>query len=405
MMADPRPIAEAVDFLRSKARLPTKTWTDLWQGQHARGFVVAGVVKDGLLADIQSELTKALEQGSTFRDFKKGFGEILDKWEWEPKQGRGWRARVIFDTNIRSAHAAARWDRMKAAQKTRPFLRYSAVLDERTREDHKAWHGTILPMTDAWWETHYPPNGWYCRCTVQQLSQRDLDRRKLSVSEPPQTDLETRSVRRSDGTDVAVQVPAGIDTGFAHNVGIANSGRAVDRQLLEGAAPFPPLHVPGGSVPADAGLLSVRRTPVVRANVGTEETAVRNALQRVIGKGDERILVDPVGGRVRLNQALADHLLEDAGRLDGRQDFFPLLPVLVEDPQEIWAGFVTDARTGKVLMRRRYVNLIQDRRKRSFVFVADQTGGSFTGLTLLRGGVTNLGRARTGLRLFAKLGE
>ncbi|MEN8721858.1 MAG: phage minor head protein [Alphaproteobacteria bacterium] len=403
-MADPRPITEAVDFLRTKARLPTRKWTDLWQGQHARGFVVAGVVKDGLLADIQGELVKALEDGRSFDSFKKDFGAILDKWKWEPEQGRGWRARVIFDTNIRTAHAAARWDRMKAAQKRRPFLRYSAVLDERTREDHKAWHGTILPITDAWWETHYPPNGWYCRCTVQQLSQRDLDRRGLSVSQPPQGALESRSIRRSDGGDpVPVQVPKGIDTGFAHNVGIANSGRAQAVRLDSDATRFPKLTVPGGNVPKKPGALAIRTSGVNRNMIGKDEAALRKALQQVIGKDPSRVLTDPIGGRVILDQRIVDHMLEDPARIDGRQFYFGMIPDLVERPQEIWAGFVTDASTGRVSLRKRYVSLFQDKNKRSFGLVADQQGSEFRNLTLFRGDPTNLLGLRVGLRLFSEL--
>ena len=43
-------------------------------------------------------------------------------------------------------------------------LRYVAVLDARTRPEHRAWHGLILPIDHPLWDTHYPPNGWGCRC-------------------------------------------------------------------------------------------------------------------------------------------------------------------------------------------------------------------------------------------------
>ena len=40
------PFEEAIGFLRDKIRLPKRRWTDLWEGQHARGFVIAGAVQE-----------------------------------------------------------------------------------------------------------------------------------------------------------------------------------------------------------------------------------------------------------------------------------------------------------------------------------------------------------------------
>ena len=36
------PFAEQIDFFRSKLNLPTESWTDIWQSEHDRAFVVAG---------------------------------------------------------------------------------------------------------------------------------------------------------------------------------------------------------------------------------------------------------------------------------------------------------------------------------------------------------------------------
>ena len=37
------------------------------------------------------------------------------------------------------------------------------------RPEHAALHGVTLPVTDTFWETYYPPNGWNCQCTVVQV--------------------------------------------------------------------------------------------------------------------------------------------------------------------------------------------------------------------------------------------
>lgn len=209
------PFEEAVTFFREKIRMPTHTWTDVWQRMNGRAFVVAGTVKDELIADFQEAVAKGLEEGTTLADFRKDFDRIVAKHGWQYKGERGWRSRVIFNTNMRTAYQAGRWQQIQRLKRRRPWLRYSAVLDDRTRPEHRGWHGIVLSADDEWWNTYYPPNGWNCRCTVQQLSQRDLDRRGET---PAPAGPEMPPVRKKAGGRI-VEVPQGIDPGWAYNVG------------------------------------------------------------------------------------------------------------------------------------------------------------------------------------------
>lgn len=52
----------------------------------------------------------------------------------------------------------------------KPYLHYVAIMDNRVRDSHKAFHGLILPKDDPFWDDNYPPNGFNCRCKVQALS-------------------------------------------------------------------------------------------------------------------------------------------------------------------------------------------------------------------------------------------
>ena len=101
-----------------------------------------------------------------------------------------------------------------------PYLRYVHVDPELTqrwsRHEHAAWHGVILPVDHEWWKTHYPPNGWNCRCYARSLSERDLVRYGWTVSaEAPESVNVIKFVRGRP-----IETPAGIDPGFAYNVGI-----------------------------------------------------------------------------------------------------------------------------------------------------------------------------------------
>ncbi|MEQ8318757.1 MAG: phage minor head protein [Rhodospirillales bacterium] len=401
-MADAAPkgvaFQEAIDFYKQKVGLPTRTWTDLWEGMHARAFVVAGAVKAELIADFHNAVTRAIAEGRTLNDFRKDFDAIVARHGWSYKGARGWRSGVIYNTNMRMAHSAGRWQQAQRLKDRRPYLRYIAVQDSRTRPEHMAWHDTILPVDHPHWHTHTPPNGWNCRCTFQTLSESDLKRRGLDVTDPPEVEIETREINTPSGK-ASVRVPKGIDTGFGYNVGEAAFGRGADLVAMERHGPWEALSVPGGNRPAAPGRLT---SVAPRASLGPRaqgEDGLRSTLRSALG-ADEKIFTDPIGGRVSVGQALVDHMLGDPTRLDGREAYFPLIPELIETPAEIWAGFAASRVSGRVSLRRRYVKLLDMGRNQTLGLVADLDGGYFSGITFFRGNARNVAALRAGLRIF-----
>ena len=178
---------EAIDYFTAKVKLPTNAWTDLWQEQHTKAFVVAGAVKRELLEDFNTAIASALKNGTTLADFRKDFDSIVKKHGWTYKGNRGWRSRVIFETNMRTAYAAGRWQQIERTKKLRPYLEYVDAGDDRVRPKHRAWNGLVYPVDHEFWLTHYPPNDWGCRCRVKTLSERDVRKRGLTISKemPP----------------------------------------------------------------------------------------------------------------------------------------------------------------------------------------------------------------------------
>ena len=71
---------------------------------------------------------------------------------------------------------------MQRNVKRRPYWEYVAVLDSRTRPEHRALNGTVLPADDPFWKTHKPPLGFRCRCTVVNHTKESLAREGLTVS-------------------------------------------------------------------------------------------------------------------------------------------------------------------------------------------------------------------------------
>lgn len=261
------PPEDAIAFLDAKGYRTSVRWTDTWQDEHASAFTVAKVAKIDLLREIHVSLIDAMATGQTFESWKAELEPKLAAAGWwgrvvdpeltgtdQPVTIGPRRLRTIYDTNLRMARATALWGRIWAGRDLRPFLRYSAVMDRRTRPQHRLWHAIVLPVEHPFWQTHFPPNGWNCRCTVVQLSERDLARRGLTITTEAELTARgfgsatTQFWRRGANGDAGrvVVVPQGIDPGFAYNPGTARARLGVERaaESLTRAAGVPGLIEP-----------------------------------------------------------------------------------------------------------------------------------------------------------------
>ena len=194
------PPAEAIEHFRAKGFHVGFDWRDTAAGEHLRSFTVAKAMKLDVLQDIRGGVDAALAEGLSFRQFQERLEPLLRAKGWWGRQklidpltgkerevqlGSPRRLRIIYDTNLRMAHAKGHWERIERTAAEAPWLRYVAVLDGRTRPEHMEWHGTVLRFDHPFWETHYPPNGWRCRCLVQQLSDEELEDFGFSPSGGP----------------------------------------------------------------------------------------------------------------------------------------------------------------------------------------------------------------------------
>jgi hypothetical protein len=404
------PFREQIAYFAQKLNLPTGHWTDIFHGEHARAFVVAGANRDAIVEDFRASLTKVTDEGMAYDQFLKDFDRIVETHGWSYRGGRNWRSRVIYQTNVATSWAAGRYKQMTdpAVRSYMPYWRYrhcDTVVHPRLQ--HLAWNGLVLPWDDGWWQTHYPPNGWGCHCWVEPLSRRDLARLGKTGPDPaPAINWTERRINTPTGP-VTMKVPEGIDPGWGYNVGEAAWGRSEQALLMEQAAAWRPTEVPRRAAEANAPPLpdlpvdaprAALAHPVPRGDV----TALRAALRRAIG-GDAADFTDPRGEPVRITQAVADHVIEAPDkRWDGREAFWPLIPELVTDPAEVWVDFAGNAASGRVAVRRRYVKVIKLGKVRSLGLVADAVDGYWVALTLFRGKPDYADTLRTGVRLWER---
>ena len=228
------PFAEQIEFFRSKLNLPSASWTELWHEGHDVGFVVAGAMRDDLLSDLRGAVDQAIAEGTTLETFRGEFDAIVAKHGWSYNGGRDWRTRVIYDTNLRTSYAAGRYQQLQDITDRRPYWRYRhSHASEHPRPEHLAWDGLVLRHDNPWWSTHYTPNGWGCKCYVEALNERDLKRLgKSGPDSAPRVAYRTVTVGERGPSPRTVEVPEGIDPGWAYAPGESVVGESV-RQRLE----------------------------------------------------------------------------------------------------------------------------------------------------------------------------
>ncbi|WP_085299262.1 phage minor head protein [Cognaticolwellia mytili] len=227
------PFQESIDFFKNKLNIPTERWNDVWRDGHNSGFMVAGALKDDLLNDFRQAVDRAIAEGKSISWFQKEFKNITAKHGWSHTGDANWRSNIIYNTNMRQAYNAGRFEQLQNF----PFWEYQHGDSRQPRALHLSWHTLVLPKDDPWWQTHFPSNGWGCKCRVRGRSARYLKRKGITVDKAPNngiwewTDKATGEVHK---------IPKGIDPSFDY----APRKSTVVKQQKQLAKKKAPVHVP-----------------------------------------------------------------------------------------------------------------------------------------------------------------
>jgi SPP1 gp7 family putative phage head morphogenesis protein len=351
------PFNEAARFFQAKLNIPTARWDDLWQGQHAKGFMVAGAIRAELLADFRAAIEKSVAGGMTLHEFREQFDTIVQKHGWSYNGGRNWRSALIYDTNVTTAYQAGRWQQFVESGATHLMYRHAdGVLHPRPL--HVALHGTVRPIDDPFWKTHYPPNGWGCKC------------RAVIADAEEET-----------GVPASASDPKTIDKGWAYNVGEAGFGSPA-----EWAPDQPDKWLPLGRDFADdwETLGLPKRLPkAATATLPGSETLTREAMvdavKQAIGGESAFFAIDGNSAHpfvINVNaEFLGQHLKLDRGR------YLPYLREVVEQPQEVWLRFEKHAQTGKVRLGMQLLRAVETTDGKTMIMGAQVDKGMLEGWT------------------------
>jgi SPP1 gp7 family putative phage head morphogenesis protein len=244
---------EALRYLEERNSLRvTFDWRDLWQEEHAHHFTVSRLAALDVLENLRRGIIDSVAGDLSRRDFMRDLSEYMAHKGWwgertvidvvtgdavttvfDPA-----RLKLIYDTNTRQAYAAGQWERIERNRATHPYIRYITQRDSKVRDEHAQWDNITLPVEHPFWDTHLPLNGFNCRCRVVAVSRRDYERGQTPTGNPMVKTAPPERLREwtNTRTGETLQVPVGIQPGFAYNVGKARAaelGKLVDKKLTE----------------------------------------------------------------------------------------------------------------------------------------------------------------------------
>ena len=88
------------------------------------------------------------------------------------KYNRNW-LHAEYNFAVSSAQMASHWAEYQQDDEM-ANLQYRTALDDKVRPGRAALEGVTLPMSDPFWDTAFPPNGWNCRCHVIPVLKEDF---------------------------------------------------------------------------------------------------------------------------------------------------------------------------------------------------------------------------------------
>lgn len=363
---------EAVKYFESKGYAITWGWRDLWQQAQAKAFTVAGVTQVDVLQDIRGELDKAIRGGTTFADFRANLQPMLERKGWRGKlaqtdletgemAGKGLtprRLQTIFQTNVQTSYMAGHYRTMMANVADRPYWKYVAILDGRTRPAHRLLHGRVFRYDDPFWDAFYPPNGFNCRCRVDALDRADLvdgdlveskSEGRLTTVDIPQSRRDRQPVEVTGYRDPVSGKTIAPDPGWSYNPGKSWVRPFTPERLDALPSTFPP-STPLPPLPPAATLEGAKILPP-----GQPPQQYAEAFLRMFGADKDKAVVyrDVVGNELQINAGLFQ---TGAGQWKVAGDNAragELLARAAMDPDEIWVDWDTRSTAGRLV--RRYV--------------------------------------------------
>jgi SPP1 gp7 family putative phage head morphogenesis protein len=175
----PMPASQAAKRFKDKAALTSDTFERLSKAARQRAFRIAGVHKVRVIQRARDVVHKAIREGTDFRTARDELLKIFEEEEL-PRPSLA-HLRLVIGQNTAQAYNEARREMMNEVIDAFPYWQYMTVGDAQVRASHAALDGLVFRADDQFWDAHYPPWEFGCRCTVIALTRGQIAERGIEV--------------------------------------------------------------------------------------------------------------------------------------------------------------------------------------------------------------------------------
>ena len=174
------------DFYVGTPVLPETFYNVLPEDYRRLAFTVSSLDKVDLIKKVMNDVERGLEKFESFDQWKES-----QEPDFYSQFGEG-RLKTIYRTNMSTAYTNGILEKTKVSEIATKYA-FQAILDDRTRENHRECDGIVLPVDDPFWKTHTPPLGYNCRCTLIPLNEEN------EVESTPRSDIDLEATRADSG--------------------------------------------------------------------------------------------------------------------------------------------------------------------------------------------------------------
>lgn len=135
-------------------------------------FWIKKVTDVGVTEKIFKQMSNTLENGGTFKEWKKDVDNILSQSGLTLNEGY---LKTVFRTNMNHAYNAGIYMKMDKYKERYPYYQYCGTLDGREQEHTRELNGKIFKIGTPEADKYFPPNGFNCRCYTVSLTADEVN--------------------------------------------------------------------------------------------------------------------------------------------------------------------------------------------------------------------------------------